>query len=318
MSADGRTAVTSSGNNEALLWDIAELPDDLPRIECWVHLTTGLIGGDEGQIRSLDWQAWRAQSERLGSLRGTPEEAKPRWRLDPILFGSEPTVRARELVKRKHWAQAEAAFDDAVNARPFDPSVRLERARFYASRSQFARAEDDYANSYVLGSRDPSLIETIIGSESLFQRVALESSGSVAILWARRGDLRLSQSRWDDAAADFANELAHSPVHRGWGSSRSVRLLSLARWGRAYSRLMELRPNDGQLWCVRGRYHALRNQWEQAAADFARGVSSASPYSEEWFEHACLRLIVGDNEGYREFVQRIQRREGQTKDPFVA
>src|SRR5262249_12461758 len=65
-------------------------------------------------------------------------------------------------------------------------------------------------------------------------------------------------------------------------------------------------------------YHALRGQWAQAAADFARGIESAPPESEEWFEHACLRLIVGDREGYRKFVQEMRRREGRTDDPFVA
>jgi WD40 repeat protein len=318
ISPDGRTAATSSGNNEVLLWDVAELPDDLARVECWVHLTTGLTIDAEGQIRNLTWPAWREQRELLSSLGGAPEEAKPRWRLDPILYGAEPTARAQDWVKRGRWAQAEAAFNEAVNARPFDAAVRLERARFFASRSQPGRADDDFAQSYVLGSRDPKLIQSIIASEPLFERVVAQADGSDADLWARRGDLRLSQSRWDDAAADFARELEHSPIQRSWGSSRSTRLLSLASWDRAYTRLMELRPTDGQLWCVRGRYYALRGQWEQAAADFARGVASAPPNSEEWFEHACLRLILGDEEGYREFVQEIGRREGQTSDPFIA
>ncbi len=42
------------------------------------------------------------------------------------------------------------------------------------------------------------------------------------------------------------------------------------------------------------------------------------PSSEEWFEHACLRLIVGDNHGYRSFVREMRRSAGQTSDPFVA
>ena len=108
------------------------------------------------------------------------------------------------------------------------------------------------------------------------------------------------------------------PEGRRWDSPRSERALALARWDRAYARLLELRPDDGQLWSVRGRYHALRDQWDLAAADFARGIASAAPDSEEWFEHACLRLIVGDNEGYRATVREIQRRAGQTKDPFEA
>ena len=92
----------------------------------------------------------------------------------------------------------------------------------------------------------------------------------------------------------------------------------MAKSAQAYEQLLKLRPDDGQLWCVRGRYHALRNEWERAAADFARGIASAPPESEEWFEHACLRLIIGDKEGYRAFVQEMRRREGQTSNPFVA
>ena len=108
------------------------------------------------------------------------------------------------------------------------------------------------------------------------------------------------------------------PKGGNWSTPRSVRALELARSERAYARLLELRPDDGQLWCVRGRYHALSSHWEQAAADFARGVRSAPPENEEWFEHACLRLIVGDNEGYRAFVREIGRRAGRSEIPFVA
>jgi tetratricopeptide (TPR) repeat protein len=108
------------------------------------------------------------------------------------------------------------------------------------------------------------------------------------------------------------------PEDRSWSSPRSAMILDLARSERAYARLLELRPDDGHLWTGRGRYHALRSQWDRAAADFARGIASAPPESEEWFEHACLRLIVGDQEGYRNFVQEMRRRAGRTDDPLVA
>ena len=123
----------------------------------------------------------------------------------------------------------------------------------------------------------------------------------------------------DEAAADFARELELLPEgRRTWSTRRSTRALQLARWDQMYARLLELRPDDGQLWSVRGRYHARRSHWDQAAADFARGVPSAPPESEEWFEHACLRLIVGDHEGYRASVRDLRRRAGRTEDPFLA
>jgi tetratricopeptide (TPR) repeat protein len=318
LSPDGRTAVTTTGNNEALLWDIAELPDDLPRIEAWIHARTGLALDEDGRVKYLEDSVWRERWDRLVSLGGVPEEVELRWQLDTILFGPEPTARARAWAERQQWALAEAAFNEAVDARPLDGAVRLERARFYASRSQPRKADDDYVRSYALGCREPNLIDTLVASEPLFRRVAAEPTGSDATLWAKHGELRLSQSRWDDAATDIARELEISEEGRGWENARSRRLLALARWERAFARLMELRPGDEQLWCVRGRYYAARGQWNLAAADFARGIAAAPPDSEEWFEHACLRLIVGDKEGYRSFVQEMRRREGQTSNPLVA
>ena len=318
LSPDGRTALTSIGDNEALLWDISELPDELPRIESWVKTRIGLALDEEGKVTTLDEKALRQQRERLASLGGTPENAEPRWHLDPILFGPDPTARAKAWIARKRWTDAEAAFDEVVAARPLDSAVLLERAQFFESHATRDKAERDYAKAYALGSRDPKLIESIVGSDTLLRRTIAESPGAAAPLLAKHADLMLSQSRWHDAAADFAQELDLLPPDRMWKSARSTRALELARWAEAYEELLNLRPNDDQLWCVRGRYHALRNEWERAAADFARGITSAPPESEEWFEHACLRLIVGDKEGYRAFVQEMRRREGQTSNSFVS
>ncbi len=318
LSADGRTAVTTSRNNEVLLWDISELPDDLPRIECWVQVRTGLALDEEGQVKHLDDSVWREQCKHLAALGGAPEVAAPRWRLDPVLFGPDPTARARAWVERKRWDEAETAYHEVVAARPRDATVLLERARFYTSRSRPEKAETDYAHAYALGSRDPALIESIVRSETLLRRTIAESPGAAAPLLAKHALDMVSQSRWQEAATDFARELDLLPADRYWKSARSTRALEMAGSAQAYESLLKLRPDDGHLWCVRGRFLALRGEWERAAADFARGIASAPPDSEEWFEHACLRLIVGDREGYRAFVEEIRRREGQTKIPIVA
>jgi WD40 repeat protein/serine/threonine protein kinase len=316
LTPDGRTAICTAGN-EARLWDVAELPDDLPRLQEWVHARTGLALDEQGRVKHIDGAAWQQHRDRLASMGGAPE-AEPRWRLDPIVFGPEPTARARSWVERKRWAEAETAFDEAVAARPLDAAVRLERGRFHASHSRPEKAEDDYARAYRLGERDPALIDAIVGSERLFRRVAAESPDSGTSLRAKHGERMLSQSRWDEAAADFAQELDSLEGGRSWNSPRSRRALELARWERAYDRLLESRPDDGELRAARGRYDALRDRWFRAADDFARAVPTATPDGEEWFEHACLRLIVGDVEGYRAFIREIRRREGKTRDQGVA
>jgi tetratricopeptide (TPR) repeat protein len=147
---------------------------------------------------------------------------------------------------------------------------------------------------------------------------AVRGRPDLSSLWLERGRYYAGRSQPEKAAADFARALDLAPEDHRWGSPRSAMLLDMARWDAALARLLELRPGDGHLWTGRGRYHAIRDRWDRAAADFARGIASAPPDSEERFEHACLRLLVGDVAGYREFVREMGRREGRTDDPLVA
>ena len=315
FSADGRTAACACGN-EVLLWDVAELPDDRTRLAAWVHTNTGLALDEDGRVKSLDATAWQDHRDRLASLGGVPE-AEPRWRLDPILFGEEPTARAKAWIERKRWDRAEAAFNEVVLVRPFDTSVLLERADFFGSRSRTDEAAKDYAQLYAMGSRDAKMIDAIVASEPLYQSVVALAGESAGPLFAKHGELMVSQSRWDEAGADFAP----SSICCRWtvtGSRGVARGAGAGAVGTGVRAAPGNAPDDGHLWCVRGRYRGLRGDWDRAASDFARGVQSAPPESEEWFEHACLRLIIADSEGYRAFVQQICQREGRTSNPFVA
>ncbi len=256
---DGKSVLTGCDDGTVRRWETpSPLPDDIPRLAAWVETASGLELDEEGSVRILDNAAWRRRRERLNQL-GGPPPTPPVNVQDPVLFGPDPTARARAWAERKRWALAEAAFGEAVRARPYNSSVWAERGRFFAGHDQPERA-----------------------------------------------------------AADFAQALALLPPDRYWRSPRSQMIVELPRWDQAYAKLLELKPDDGDLWVGRGRYAALRSRWDQAAADFARGIASAAPDSEEWFEHACLRLIVGDRVGYRAFIREMSRREGRTSDPFMA
>jgi hypothetical protein len=63
-------------------------------------------------------------------------------------------------MERERWAEAEAAFDEAVVARPLDSTILLERARFLAAHSPGQKADDDFARAYILGNREPALLDT--------------------------------------------------------------------------------------------------------------------------------------------------------------
>jgi WD40 repeat protein/tetratricopeptide (TPR) repeat protein len=124
-----------------------DLPDELERVATWVEVITGLrLDTRQGLIQVLDNAAWHQSRMRLMQL-GGPPEIGPEQRLDPILFGSDPTARAKSFLKRKQWDAAEAAFDEAMRARPFNISIVLERGDLYAGRGLWKEAADYYARA---------------------------------------------------------------------------------------------------------------------------------------------------------------------------
>jgi WD40 repeat protein len=122
-----------------------DLPDELERIATWVEVITGLrLDRQQGVIQVLDNAAWLERRERLMQL-GGPLETGPEPRLDPIIFGPDPTARARSFVERTQWAAAEAAFDEAMQARPFNIAIIVEGADLYARRGLWSEAAAYYA-----------------------------------------------------------------------------------------------------------------------------------------------------------------------------
>jgi WD40 repeat protein/serine/threonine protein kinase len=209
-SPDGKTILTGSLDSTARLWDVSEPPDNLERVAIWVEVITGLRLDELGSVGLLDHSTWRQRRQKLETQGGPPPSA-PRWSLDPILFGPDPTARAKVWIERKRWSEAEAAFDEAVVARPLDSAILLERARFLADHSQGQKADDDFARTYILGNREPALLDTICSSEFLFRRVVAESAGSAAPLWVNRGDALAKRQHWTQAAAAIGEAVRLQP-----------------------------------------------------------------------------------------------------------
>jgi tetratricopeptide (TPR) repeat protein len=137
-----------TGRHEYRLFVVPrDLPDEVERMAAWVEVITGLtLDKQEGQIQVLDNAAWLERRERLMQLGGPPETG-PDQRLDPILFGPDPTARARSFMERKQWDAAEAAFDEAIRARPFNLSIVQERGDLYVRRGLWKEAAAYYARA---------------------------------------------------------------------------------------------------------------------------------------------------------------------------
>ena len=124
-----------------------DLPDELERVAAWVEVITGLtLDKQEGQVWVLDNAAWLGRRDRLTRLGGPPETG-PEQRLDPITLGPDPTARAKSFMERKQWDAAEAAFDEAARARPFNLSIVGEWGDLYVRRGLWKEAAAYYARA---------------------------------------------------------------------------------------------------------------------------------------------------------------------------
>jgi WD40 repeat protein/tetratricopeptide (TPR) repeat protein len=139
FSADGHSLLASS-RIMARLWDApAPLPDDVPRLAAWVEAAVGLRLDEQRSIQVLDAAAWLERRRLLEQL-GGPPPADPAPRLDPILFGADPAARGDGWKERGLGDRAEAAYAEAIRARPLNRSAWDALARAHAARGHLYRA----------------------------------------------------------------------------------------------------------------------------------------------------------------------------------
>ena len=254
--------------------------------------------------------------------RSRGEAARPH----PVRSRSPP-LEARAWVERKQWVlSAEAAFTEAVDARPLDGAVRLEPCPILLVPSTASgKAEDDCGQG-----RTPSAAAT--------RNSSTQSWPAIRLFQARRWWRRVAQTRPSGrsltASCGRRNRAGTTrpPTSRGSSSSRRRVGAGRVRAVRGYC------PSHGGTGHTPGSSELRPDERVDSSGASGGGTNARArplgtcrcrlrprrhvgPAEQRGVVRACLpcRLIVGDNEGYRdEFVQETQRREGQTSSPFVA
>ena len=70
------------------------------------------------------------------------------------------------------------------------------------------------------------------------------------------------------------------------------------------------RPKNPDLWASRGRRHAERGRFREAAADFADSLRLDPSSQMTWYESACAALAAGDEASYRRHCEAMLKRFG--------
>jgi WD40 repeat protein/tetratricopeptide (TPR) repeat protein len=299
FSPDGKTVLTGSEDQAARLWDIGTGQRIGPLLSHRGTVDAVAFSPDGKTILSASWD----EGARLWNTAELPDD----------------------LPRLKVWVETLTGLElnEQSGIRVLDASAWIGRRRRLGQMGGPPDTAKDQLLDPIFFGPDPtararSLVKQ--GRLSDAEVAFTEAAGarpSLSAVWIDRGEYYLTRSQWEKAAADFANALDLEPGDRTWPSPRTRWILEQVPRDRLYAKLLELRPDDGRLWTGRGRYYALRDRWDQAARDLARGVESAPADSEEWLEHACLRVLVGDREGYRRLVRSMQQRAAGRKDHVV-
>jgi formylglycine-generating enzyme required for sulfatase activity/tetratricopeptide (TPR) repeat protein len=116
--------------------------------------------------------------------------------------------------------------------------------------------------------------------------------------------------RLSDAPADRIRALAD---HGRWEEAEVI----LRDFQAAHPNEEPARLLAGQFFVRRGGWRADKQQWPEAAADFAKAVESPQAYVYAWHSHALLRLRLGDRSGYQTACTTLLQRFGPMENPQV-
>jgi len=117
------------------LWNVAELPDDFPRVEDWVHVLTNMNVDSRGAVRVIDPDSWAKLRHRLGNqasldLAGMNDELAP---LSEAMMSFDPTANLMSIAKRRRsegkTAEEVAALREQVRLSPGDHVAQTALAR---------------------------------------------------------------------------------------------------------------------------------------------------------------------------------------------
>jgi len=195
-----------------------------------------------------------------------------------------PRDHGRTLLDEHRWAEAEAAFRDAVEREPGNARWHAYLGIALARQDRWREAEEPFRSAVKLETRNPvwrmnlglalELQRQWAEAETVY-RQALRLEPRVARWQSQLGDVLNAQQKWPEAAEAFKQAVSLEPHTARYHAELAVALAKQERWPEAeiYSRQAVRQEPKKALWHAR-LGEALRSQdkWKDAAAAFQEAL----------------------------------------------
>jgi tetratricopeptide (TPR) repeat protein len=230
-----------------------------------------------GELDLTTWSRWRwYQALRFLILYREAEEL-----IDGSVRHSGAMIQQLQMDARRRWKARDKqtwAFDRVVHMPRNWLRNRLRRVQRYAQLGRFDEALADF-------------------------RIAKNREKTPLPGYLRLAAILAENKQWDRAAEVYLHllkqDLRKSTPSGSW---RQHVCEELSRWDDVFTRVVQQRPRDADLWIGRGRSHVLKGDWKRALADYAKAIDLRKHTAS--VESACLLLLLGDRPGYEQFCQQ--------------
>ena len=304
----GRTLATASDDRTIRFWDVSTGQErlslkgsgrEIMGISFDSNGSLLATSGKDGMVR-----LWHAAVD--ANARARKREVDPDDAQSPVAHNE----RGDRLWQRGRIAEAETAFRQALErlenliaAFPDDHAYQQELVRSLLSISLLLRVERDHHPD-----AEPARVRacevygklTVQDQEAMFfayQERHRKLNGSANTQQADRIYSQLIELMPTDDVVWLtraSNHLENCSVAKLRDPQRAAELASRAAAG--YTKAIELRPNDWELWSGRAFVYFRKQQWDQAISDFSKAIDLAPHMHTNWWHrgHVYLHLAQWD------------------------
>ncbi len=193
-------------------------------------------------------------------------------------------VRGRIQAAQEKWDEAFADYAACIKADPESVEVRMHRAVLHHFRGDLTSALSDLDKCI-------ALVEANLGSVS-----EAAVNNMLAILYSRRGNIKIDLFQESEAKADFdkALELDRQMALRVQGEIAMQRH-TFRQAIDLYTQFLRLCPLNADILAIRGQAFEAIQEYDQALADYSEAIRLAENHSSAYLRRAFLQRLLGRN-----------------------